>query len=88
MSKRARVPVVPQRAKAAMLSISAAMPVDHSSKYGVRAGDGSVMMFTRFIRDYAGAAEILRRGTGCSRMHQWITAANMPRPTEIHHIRS
>jgi hypothetical protein len=36
----------------------------------------------------AGAAANASRGIGCSRIAQWINAANAPRPTEIHQIRS
>ena len=37
---------------------------------------------------HAGAAAIASRGTGRSRIRQWIAAAKRPSPIEIHHIRS
>jgi len=37
---------------------------------------------------HAGAAAIASRGTGRSRIRQWIAAAKRPSAIEIHHIRS
>ncbi len=42
----------------------------------------------RAIRRHRVASAIASRATGCSRMRQWIAAANRPRPTAIHHMRS
>lgn len=54
--------------------------VSSGPRYKIPSTLGSPVLF------HAGAAAGTSRLTGCSRMNQWITAAKIPSPTEIHHM--